>query len=81
MYGQCNYNATIEKFQNCYQEPGTMNAIRIDPSEDGYVEAMSQLKLYCPYYFYDEDGKEIGKLSLFLIIFLHLCILGQPKIE
>lgn len=65
MYGQCNYNSTRDTKQNCYQEKGTVNAVKLNTSHEDYEEAIADLKLNCPYYFYDDDGSEIGK-SLFV---------------
>lgn len=63
MYGQCNYNSSVDKIQNCYQEYNTMPPATLNTSHASYSDAVAQLKSYCSYYFYDDDGNEKGKSS------------------
>lgn len=63
MYGECNYNSTTDTRHNCYYEEGVMAPVQLNTSHENYEEAMKSLKTNCGYFFYDEDGQEIGKLN------------------
>lgn len=60
MYGECNYDSTRDKRQNCYYREGEKLAAPLNKSDDNYEEAIKQVKSYCSFFFYDEEGKEKG---------------------
>lgn len=59
MYGQCHHDSANEKYKNCYyedpKEPEALNK-----TAKNYEEALAELKNYCAYLFYDEEGNEKG---------------------
>lgn len=60
MFGECHYDSVGEKLKNCYYEEGTKEAQAINKTAENYEEAITQLKNYCSYLFYDDDGNEKG---------------------
>lgn len=63
MFGECHYDPVGGKLKNCYYEEGTKVAQAINKTAENYEEAITQLKNYCSYFFYDDDGNEKGEFA------------------
>lgn len=58
MFGECHYDSEREKLKNCYYEEGTKLAEPLNKTDEDYEAALTQLRSYCSYYFYDDEGNE-----------------------
>lgn len=60
MYGQCHYDEVRDSLLNCYYEEGTKEAQPLNKTAETYDEALKEMKSYCSYFFYDDEGNDKG---------------------